>query len=53
MWLGWACGAHKHTAVYIPAQREADLMIKMADLVITDFGHVVKWLKDIALENII
>lgn len=31
--LGWACGAGKFTAVYVPGLREPDLMVKMADLI--------------------
>lgn len=33
MEMGWACGAGRRVVVYIPAMREPDLMVKMADLV--------------------
>ncbi len=33
---GWACGAGKLVIVYVPAIREPDLMVKMADLVTQD-----------------
>lgn len=33
MEMGWACGAKRYVAVYIPAMREPDLMVLMADYV--------------------
>jgi len=42
--LGWACGDGKATAVYCPAIREPDLMVKMADLVTDDWREVCGWL---------
>ena len=44
MELGYAVGDGKHTIVYAPAIREADLMLKMADAVTTDFGEVLAFL---------
>jgi nucleoside 2-deoxyribosyltransferase len=44
MELGYAVGAGKHTVVYAPAIREADLMLKMADAVTTDFEVVLAFL---------
>lgn len=38
--MGWACGAGKPTFVYVPALREPDLMIKMADLVTSDLDVI-------------
>jgi hypothetical protein len=40
MELGWAAGAGKHTLIYIPATREPDLMIKMADFISTDLQEI-------------
>ncbi len=45
MEMGWACGAGKRVAVYIPALREPDLMVKMAHLVTTDLEQVRAWLR--------
>ena len=42
--LGFAVGTGKHTVVYAPAIREADLMLKMADAVTTDFEEVLAFL---------
>ena len=44
MELGYAVGDGKHTIVYAPAIREADLMLKMADAVTTDFEVVLAFL---------
>ena len=44
MELGYAVGAGKHTVVYAPAIREADLMLKMADDVTTNFEEVLEFL---------
>jgi hypothetical protein len=38
--LGFACGRNLATCVYIPAMREPDLMIKMAELITDDFEQV-------------
>jgi hypothetical protein len=43
--LGWACGAGKITAVYCPAIREPDLMVKMADLVTASITDVYAFLE--------
>lgn len=40
MEMGWACGAKRFVAVYIPALREPDLMVKMADIVTNDFSLI-------------
>jgi hypothetical protein len=40
---GWAIGAGKPTAVYIPAMREPDLMVKMAELVTNEFDAIRAW----------
>ena len=42
---GWAVGAGKKVSIYIPALREPDLMIKMADLITEDFSEIIEWLK--------
>lgn len=44
MELGYAVGAGKHTIVYAPAIREADLMLKMADAATTNFEEVLAFL---------
>ena len=44
MEMGWACGAKKLVAVYMPAIREPDLMVKMADLVTTQWTAIEVWL---------
>ena len=44
MELGYAVGAGKHTVVYAPAIREADLMLKMADASTTKFSEVLQFL---------
>jgi hypothetical protein len=44
MEMGWACGAGKKVAAYIPALREPDLMVKMADLISASWVAVEKWL---------
>jgi hypothetical protein len=43
MEMGWACGAGRKVAVYIPATREPDLMVKMADLVTDSLDEVRRW----------
>lgn len=45
MELGYAVGAGKHTIVYAPAIREADLMLKMADATTTNFEEVLAFLR--------
>ena len=44
MELGYAVGVGKHTIVYAPAIREADLMLKMADAATTNFEEVLAFL---------
>ena len=41
--VGWAIGAGRPTAVYIPAMREPDLMVKMAELITNDFESIRLW----------
>ena len=41
MEMGWAAGAGKHVIIYIPALREPDLMIKMANFYCTDIETVL------------
>lgn len=43
--FGWALGAGKRCAVYVPALREPDLMVKMAHVVTDDFDVLVRWLE--------
>lgn len=45
MEMGWACGAKKLVAVYMPAIREPDLMVKMADLITTRWDNIELWLR--------
>lgn len=40
---GWAKGAGKPTALYVPALREPDLMVKMFDLVTSDLVELCQW----------
>jgi hypothetical protein len=44
MEMGWAVGAGKQVAVYMPAIREPDLMVKMADMVTTLWSNIEIWL---------
>jgi len=44
MEMGWACGADKLVAVYMPEIREPDLMVKMAELVTTRWDVIEVWL---------
>ena len=41
MEMGYAKGAGKIVIVYIPALREPDLMVKMADHITNDFSEVL------------
>lgn len=42
---GYAIGAGKPTAVYVPGIREPDLMVKMADLVTADLVELCQWIR--------
>ena len=42
---GYAVGAGKPTAVYVPGMREPDLMVKMADLVTDDLVTLLAWVR--------
>lgn len=48
MEMGWACGAGKQVAVYIPGLREPDLMVKMAALVTTSLDDIRAWALSVA-----
>jgi hypothetical protein len=41
MEMGWAAGAGRKVVAYIPAMREPDLMVKMADVVTDDLAVVL------------
>ena len=43
MEMGFAIGSGKPTAVFIPALREPDLMVKMADFITDDLQMIVSW----------
>lgn len=43
--MGWACGAGKPTAIYIPGLREPDLMVKMAHLITASLDDVENWIQ--------
>lgn len=45
MEMGWACGAGRLVIVYIPAMREPDLMVKMADLITDRLDEVIKTIR--------
>lgn len=47
MEMGWAAGAGLHTIVYIPAMREPDLMVLMADLVTNRLDLVMDYLDNV------
>lgn len=42
---GYAVGAGKPTAVFVPGLREPDLMAKMADLVTDDIDQLLAWVR--------
>lgn len=44
--MGWACGADKYTAIFIPSPEtiEPELMNKMCDLITSDFHELFDWL---------
>lgn len=42
---GWAIGAGKPAAVYVPGLREPDLMVKMADIVTDDLTALCQWVQ--------
>lgn len=42
---GWAKGAGKPVAVYVPGLREPDLMVKMANLVTADLVELCNWVQ--------
>lgn len=42
--MAWAAGAGKPTAVYISSFREAELMVKVADLITSDLQELWEWL---------
>jgi hypothetical protein len=44
--MGWAVGARKRVFVYVPALREPDLMIKMAEVVTDDLDLIRSFLID-------
>lgn len=45
MEMGWAAGAGKLVAAWIPAMREPDLMVKMAQQVTTSWESIELWLR--------
>lgn len=40
---GWAAGAGKRVAVFVPALREPDLMVKMAHFITDDEASLLAW----------
>lgn len=40
MEMGWAAGAGKYVAIYVPGMREPDLMVKMADYIGSDLEAI-------------
>ena len=44
MEMGWACGSGRRVCVYIPAMREPDVMVEMADLVTDSINAVTDFL---------
>ena len=51
--LGWACGAGKHTAVYMPEKSEPELMYTMLDAICVRWGEVKEWLADLEVARIV
>lgn len=47
MEMGWAAGNGKKVAIYIPALREPDLMIKMADFYCTCLDATLEWIAEL------
>lgn len=47
MEMGWAVGKGKRVAVYVPAMREPDLMVKMAELATCNLQAIREWARDI------
>ena len=45
---GYAVGAGKPTAVYVPGMREPDLMVKMADFITDDLVALCNWVHSLA-----
>jgi hypothetical protein len=43
--MGYAVGAGKPTAVYVPGMREPDLMVKMADFISDDLVAICDWVR--------
>lgn len=50
--LGWAAGAGKRTAVYIPEPQEPELMYRMLDAVLVSAPELVQWGKGIAASKV-
>jgi hypothetical protein len=50
--LGWAAGAGKRTAVYIPEPQEPELMYRMLDAVLVNASELVQWGKVIAASKV-
>jgi len=50
--FGYACGMGQQTAVYVPALREPDLMVKMAALITTDLGELLQWARSLSQAGI-
>ena len=46
MEMGWACGSGRFVVVYVPAIKEPDLMVKMANVVTNDWGTVCQSIRD-------
>ena len=44
---GWACGAGKPVIVYVPALREPDLMVKMADKITDSLWEVCRTIREL------
>lgn len=52
MEMGWACGARKKVIAYIPALREPDLMVKMADFVTVCPTTLREWILELEANRV-
>ncbi len=45
--LGWACGAGKNTAVYMPSSDEPELMYKMCGAILVSESELCRWAEEL------
>lgn len=49
--LGWSVGAGKHTAIYLEATNNPELMVKMTDNLFYCINGILNWLKELEKTN--